>query len=237
MGAPLQRPISDRRLRARSRAEDLYHAGQWDESLRLTERYVDCATRIFAAYAVASRGWIVLARDGPAAAADVAESLVQYGRASGISEWLLRGLALQAAAHELGGNATAHAAAVEQLVERLPGSIVQADILPHLAATAASDEERELIRDALREHAGRSRWQPAIMATLDGRHADAARCYREIGSLPLEAAAHLLAAEAAASRRQPGEAATHARQALEFYERVQARFPIELAAALLRQSA
>jgi hypothetical protein len=98
-------------------------------------------------------------------------------------------------------------------------------------------DQRELLRSALDVIPNGSAWSPAIIATIDVRHADAAKLYRRIGSKPLEAAAHLLAAEGLSQEGRSAQAAHHARQAHSFYEGVGAGQRLRQAALYFQATA
>jgi hypothetical protein len=78
----------------------------------------------------------------------------------------------------------------------------------------------------------RNRWKPALLAIGAARHAEAATMFEEMGSRPLAARAHTLAAETAVREGAAGDAERHISAALEFYESVGAIRYAEQAASL-----
>ena len=105
-----------------------------------------------------------------------------------------------------------------------------------LAELAGIPEQDEAFRGAAMLIPDASRWKPALVAVADHRAADAAEIYHDIGSRPLEAAAHVLAAVTATAQHRHAESAHHAKQALDFYQTVGAVTYAERMRMLVRPS-
>ena len=81
------------------------------------------------------------------------------------------------------------------------------------------------------------RWRDALLAVADERYADAATLYEEIGSQPLAADAHLLAARQAADEGRTADAHQHAEAVLAL-RRADGRFALRARAeAFVKASA
>ena len=115
--------------------------------------------------------------------------------------------------------------------------ISQSIALCEIAPTLASAQRHEQIRDAALQLPAVSRWRDALLAVADERYADAAVRYEKIGSQPLAADAHLLAARQAADEGRTADAHRHAEEVLAFAERTGASLYRQRAAAFVRASA
>jgi hypothetical protein len=209
-----------------------YHLGDWQAARSLSTDHIDDDSRMTVAWAAWTRGRIALAEGEPSVALRDGEMIVAYCTDSGDDEELLFGLALLALAHHA-RREPQEAAARERFfthwhdVGSAPG-----------AAPAAAELGRIHGHETGLRHLANSLpvvspWHQALSAMAEGRPADAADIYREMGSRPLEAGARLVAAEDCAHRDQPAEAAHQAQQALSFYERVGATRYAEQARSLL----
>jgi class 3 adenylate cyclase len=219
---------------------DRYHAGSWDETLRVAAPYLGSSARVDEAAARLLLARVLAPRAGGGTSRADVMTTIEYGRESGNDELLLEALAMQATVCSLDGDPEGGRRALQEFLDvaqPLDGFPGSPSMLAEAALVADVNAQREQIAALLTRIPASSRWTRAIAATLDGRHAEAADRYREIGSRPLEAAAHLLAAEDAAADRRFAEAAAQARAALAFYEHVDARFLIGRAERLLQQTA
>ena len=218
-----------------SRGEILMLKGEWDEALVLAAPYLETSDRMLDAEARGYRGWIVLGRGDPVTALDDASVLIRYGRKSRHSGYTAYGLALRAATlretHSREASAAFSAFRREGLtVQPFPPNIAE------LAARVRGDAERRELQDIVDRMPERSPWKPAIAATLEGSHQEAAAVYREIGARPLEAHAHLLAAQNAFAEGRRTDAAHHAGRALGFYRAAGASFYADQATKLLERT-
>jgi len=198
------------------RAAMLTQTGEWDEALRLLTPQLGSGDLMVDAEARGSRGWIAIARGDPATALTDAHALLDYGATSRNRSFTIAGLALYAATLRVTGSSDASAAFTAFRDEGLTMPPVPADIA-ELAALAQTAPERGAVQDVVDRIPPESPWRPAITATIDGRHHQAAGRYREIGARPLEAHAHLLAAQTATIEQRHAEATQHAQRALDFY--------------------
>jgi tetratricopeptide (TPR) repeat protein len=177
-------------------ADVAYEAGDWEQALGVVSSLVESPSRSRAAAARSYRGRIALARGDVLQARADAEELVATARHVGSDELLLPGLALSAAARHAAGETAAARAACDEAIARwhaIGGFGLHARVLAALAPIL--DDPGELAGVAALLPAA-TRWRSALMATAEGRHADAARLYDDIGTRPLETMAHLLAARA-----------------------------------------
>ncbi len=158
--------------------------------------------------------------------------VLEYAERSGNHEFLHYGLALLA----LVRHADRQAPEVESACRRffdlwheiggmLNSANVIAELAPIASQRAALGEAAALLPDG--------RWRVALTAIAEDRFADAAAMYAQMGSKPLEAMAHLLAAQHADGPARD----EHAHLAQEFYESVGATGYAAQAAALRRATA
>jgi hypothetical protein len=217
---------------AGGRADALFHAGDWDAALALARPVTLDTSDMIASNARWLTGRIELARGNTARAVDDAHPLLEYAERSGNHEFLHYGLALLALVHHADRNDAEVASVCRRFFElwhEIGGMLNSANVVAELAPIASQ-------RAALGEAAAllpEGRWRTALTAVAEDRFADAAAMYGQMGSRPLEAMAHLLAAEHAdgPAREQ------HARLAHEFYESVGATHYAAQAAALRRGAA
>jgi len=215
-------------------AATMYHQGRWDAALEITTELAGSTrSRFVAAYARGVRGMMMLARGDLAVAAGDAEAVLDYSLEAMNEEGLLVANVLLArirveqqrfdAADEICAETLSRwhsGRAVRTMVSTL------AELTPIASQRVALGRAAELLPDA-------SRWKHALQAVARGRDADAAQLYAGIGSRPLEAAAHLLAAR----RAEGGNRSVHAQQALDIYRELGATLYVDRAAEFLRASA
>jgi predicted ATPase len=220
-------------------AEGAYQAGDWDHAFRVTSGYVDDNDRLNAAWARYTRGLIALTRGDTELACADSEEICAYATSSDNAEARSMGLALTALAlSHAGHNDRAHAAYEDFLTNWPMGAVAtRAPVLAEVAASIGRHRADPRIAHAASLIAPESRWRAAITATAERRHADSVELYHQIGSRPLQAHAHLLAAQTAATEKRHADAAHHAQQALDFYQEVGATLNSEQAITLLRASA
>ena len=199
-------------------ASQAYHAGDWAAALAGVEgRHVE--NRYTNALVSAVRGRISLARgDVPGALADAVATLA-FADDIANDEPLFTGLALQAPALLAAGRDGDARAACARFVDRwreiggITGrSIDLCELAPVLIVCGRGAD----VRATATILPAACRWRGPLLALAEGREADAADAYAEIGSRPLEATSRLLAAAAARARGDGGEAARHSAAVVEF---------------------
>jgi hypothetical protein len=132
-------------------------------------------------------------------------------------------------AQAVGHHTEAHATCLEVLAAIEPYKYVAASVLAELIPIATAHDRIGAIAADLPEE---NRWKPALVSVGAGRHAEAAGMFEEMGSQPLAARAHMLAAEAAIQDGAASEADRHAVAAFVFYDRVGATRSAEQASSL-----
>ncbi len=219
------------------RAEAAYHSGDWPAALAWSTSLAGGANRWVATYAQWTRGRVVLAQGDLAVAQNDAQLMLEYAAANDYDEDLFPALALTALTGQALGDAEAARAACTRFLARwgeIGGLTSMAPTLVELAAVPCHEEE---LGDAAALLPETSRWKQALVAIAERRHDDAAERYREMGSRPLEAGAHLLGARHAAGQGGHADAARHAEAAMAFYRSVGATHYAGQAEALLRTTA
>ena len=109
--------------------------------------------------------------------------------------------------------------------------------LCEIAPTLATASRHQEIGDAALPLPEASRWRDALLHVAEQRYAAAAGLYDEIGSQPLAADAHLLAAQQAADQGRTADANQHAEAVLAFAEQTGAMLYRQRAEVFLRASA
>ena len=149
------------------------------------------------------RGRISLSRGRIREAFDDAASLQELAAAVSNDEFLYFGLALRARCHAAEGEDTEALATCERFLTRwqdTDGIANRSIELCEIAPTLAIYGRHERIRDGGLLLPEASRWRGAILLVADGSYAEAAAAYERIGSIPLAADAHLLAARQASEQ-------------------------------------
>lgn len=214
-----------------------YHEGDWQAALVSSAPHTQDDSRLTASLAAWPSGCIAVARGDTGLALRHGQMMIDFGVSTADDESLLRGLTLIATAgYARGEHKKANAARERFLahwdeVGTVPGA---ASAAAELASIPAPDDAIRHLGDSL---PGASRWGQVLTAIGDHRYVDAAYLYLEIGSQPLEAAAHLLAAHDLLQLGHSVEATHHARLALTFYEHVGATLHVNAATRLLRPRA
>ncbi len=219
------------------RAEAAYHSGDWSAALAWSTPLAGGANRWVATYAQSTRGRIALAQGDLAVAEEDVESMLEYAAVNDYDEELFPALALAAHTAQALGNIEAARAARRRFHARWEQIRGLTTTAPQLAEFAAIPGDEEALAEAAALLPDASRWKHAVIAIAAGRHQDAADRYREIGSHPLEAGAHLLGAHHAAGHGRHADAARHAERALAFYRSVGATLYAGQAEALVRTTA
>jgi class 3 adenylate cyclase/tetratricopeptide (TPR) repeat protein len=133
-------------------------------------------------------------------------------------------------AHAEGRHSEAQAASLEALRGVEAFKHIVAPLAAELIPIAGAHDRIEAIAADLPDE---NRWKAVLLAVGAGRHAEAAAMFEEMGSHPLAARAHMLAAEAAVRDGAARDGERHASAALEFFQRVGATRYAEQAASLL----
>jgi class 3 adenylate cyclase/tetratricopeptide (TPR) repeat protein len=214
-----------------------YHAGDWDAAGKLSASLVGDPAAQIAAYARWSRGRMALAQGDAAVALEDAAVITDYATRSGYHEMLFNGLALSAVAHHATEDATAANQACQRFLGRWQAIGGMFAATHALAELAAISEQHDALGRASALLPDASRWKPALIAIAQHRYEDAARVYQEIGSQPLAAQGHLLAARRAAQDGRHAAAKREAEQALAFYQQVGATLYANEAGGLMRAGA
>jgi hypothetical protein len=201
-------------------ADSAYHAGDWRTALDRVSPIADGADTFGVVCACSLRGRIVLARGDLDVARSDAARTVAYGTRNRNPQTLLDGLSLAAEAHYASGDTAAAAAACLRFFRtwhEVGGDFESVVFLPALAAIP---NQNEALGSAVALVSDGYRWKPALVAITEHRAAHAAEIFHDIGSRPLEAAAHVLATRAAIAEHRLADATHHAGQALAFYDQV-----------------
>ncbi len=197
-----------------------YHSGEWETAERLLAG-VDTANAIIDSIVRTIRGPIKLARgDAPAALSDAA-AVLSYATDANDVEFRFMGLALEARAHEASGDTKQSWAACDQFLTTWGESGVssRAVELCDIAPILATFERHADIHDAALRLPLACRWRDALLLIADSRYGPAADVYEQIGSQPIAAEAHLLAAKKAAKSPQRGDAQHHIEVVLSFADK------------------
>ena len=130
--------------------------------------------------------------------------------------------------------------ACERFLDRwrhVDGFAIRAIELCEIASVLATAGHHQEIRDAALLLPRASRWRDPLLAVADKRYADAATLYEQVGSQPLAADAHLLAASQATDEGRTADAHRHAEAVLAFAERTGASLYERRAEAFVKASA
>ncbi len=216
-------------------AYQAYHAGDWDTAEGLIGDVLHPDNDFSVAQIQTVRGRISLARGGIREAFADAASLQELAAAVSNDEFLYYGLALRARCHAAEGEDTEALATCERFLTRwqdTDGIANRAIELCEITTTLAIHSRHERIREAGLLLPNASRWRGAILQVADQSYADAAAAYERIGSQPLAADVHLLAAARARDEGRTADADHHRRAVLAFAQRTGAsryeRFAAEL---------
>lgn len=214
-------------------AAAMYHAGDWDAAIALTDELANTTwSRFAAAYARGVRAMMTLARGDFEGSLEDAQAVLDYSGESANEEGLLVGHVLLARIrHAQGRLAEGDDESQEILAHWQDGHAIAtmastlAELTPIASQRTALGRAAELLPEG-------SRWKDALRAVGAGRDAEAADRFAAIGSRPLEAAACLLAARAGGAG-----ADDHAQRARAIYDELGATLYAAQATALVRASA
>jgi class 3 adenylate cyclase/tetratricopeptide (TPR) repeat protein len=221
------------------KAEGAYHAGDWDSALELAEAGVDDRDRLNVAWARFTRGLIALARGDVERALADAEEMSAYAASSHNAEARTMGHGLHAVAMLQAGAGESAEAAIAEFLTTWPsgGPSGRAPVLAEVAVSPARRSADADVAAGAEILPDESRFRAPIRGVCDGHDGASAVLFGEIGSRPLEAHAHLRAAQAAHAAGRHTDANDHARRALAFYGSVGAVLYGDQATALIQLSA
>jgi class 3 adenylate cyclase/tetratricopeptide (TPR) repeat protein len=207
-----------------------YSNGEWDEALELTDREIaelEAGTRHYLEpdWRIA-RARIRFARGDAAGAEEDTGTAIERARAAGDAQLLIPSLALHARLLSATGRPETESVALElvEVCRRTPPDLAS-DWFPEAAvALVALDRAGDV--EALAETASTpTPWLDAGLAIGDRNPAAAARLFAEMGALPYEAEAWLLAAQEGAD--------VHLDEPVAFFRKVGATHYLREAEALL----
>jgi class 3 adenylate cyclase len=224
---------------AGEQAVQAYHAARWDTARHLLAQ-IDTTSGYNDVQARQTTGRIALASGEFGSALADAEAMAAFAASTGNNDAYFYGGSLAIACHSAQHRDPDALRASEQFLSRWQesaGMTSRATELCEIAPTLATANRHQEIRTTALLLPEASRWRDALMLIADERYADAATLYEEIGSQPLAADAHLLAARKAADQGRTAEAHRHGEAVLEFARQTGAALYQQRAEALVRASA
>jgi hypothetical protein len=208
------------------RANQAYHAADWDTADRLlTQAAASDAYTKQNLEIEALRRRIDLGRGDTSSASQAAESILRYAEGAANDQFIYLGLALQAGCAHARGDHHASIDACDRLLAYLDehGAAGSAVItLCEIAPILAQANRHQDIRHAAQQLPEICRWRDALLLTADRDYARAAEAYTEIGSHPLAADTHLLAAHHALQEGLEAQAVHHAQAVTAFAKKTDA---------------
>jgi tetratricopeptide (TPR) repeat protein len=205
-----------------------YWTGAWDEALELADPFIAEADaglpNFMDGYCRTMRGRIRLARGDGAGALGDAGGALEFARTAEDLQMLYPAIAFGARAEVAVGSRRAGAALADELLALWTGNI---DAYPasswtvDLACALESLGRGEELVDVAKGVPAKTRWLEAVIALVVGDPATAAERFRQIGSQPDEALAHLRAARGLLAAGDP-RGRTELDAALAFFRRVRA---------------
>jgi class 3 adenylate cyclase/tetratricopeptide (TPR) repeat protein len=223
---------------------EAYWTGAWDTAIDVADAFIaesEAGTPNFMdGYCRAMRARIRLARGDSAGALHDAGGALAFARAAGDLQMLYPALAVSARVEVVAGSldrgSTLADEALATWAEHLAVYPASAWAVDLACALHPLDRGAELVEIA-RRTSGPTRWLDAVVAFLRGDFAGAAERLARIGSLPDEALAQLLAAQALLTGGREREARDALRRPLTFYRRVGATTYLRLAESLAGSAA
>jgi hypothetical protein len=225
---------------ALGQAYQAYHAAAWDTTHDLLSQIAATSNQLTRNEARLVRGRITLARDHAQGARADATAIISYATSSANDELYYSGVALEGRCRHADRLDTDALAASERYLTRwhdtggMANRAVELGEITHILAT---HKRRKEIRDAALLLPEASRWRDAILLIADEKYAEAAVLYKQIGSHPLSADAHLLAAQKATAEGRATDAAHHAEAVLSFAQQTGAILYQRQAEEFLKASA
>ena len=178
---------------------------------QLLAQVTSTSNRFLDTFAGVVRGRLALAQDRAELALTDATAQTLHATDTGADEDFYYGEALEARCHHAQGSDTEAHAITERFLTRWHNSGgFFARALSNCANSSPSSYGATRTTDIRRAALllpEACRWRDALLLTADQRYADAAQLYDEIGSHPLAADAHLLAARQASEQGRVAEAA------------------------------
>ena len=198
-----------------------YHAADWDTADQLLTNAATADPNLRTEQlGNRTRGRILLARGDATAALDSATAVIRYGEGSANDQFLFDGVALAAGCHHAMQDDQASLVAANRFLSHWnDGHATMGDetiALCALVPILARADRHDDIRHAASLLPDICRWRDALLHTADQHYAEAADVYTQIGSHPLAADAHLLAAQKASTEGRTSDAARHAAFVLAF---------------------
>ena len=198
-----------------------YHAADWDTADQLLTNAATADPNLRnEQLGNKTRGRILLARGDATAALDSATAVIRYGEGSANDQFLFDGVALAAGCHHAMQDDQASLVAANRFLSHWnDGHATMGDetiALCALVPILARADRHDDIRHAASLLPDICRWRDALLHTADQHYAEAADVYTQIGSHPLAADAHLLAAQKATTEGRTSDAARHAEAVLTF---------------------
>jgi class 3 adenylate cyclase len=220
-------------------AYQAYHRADLDAAWRVLDGVVAGDNRFTADFVGTVRGRLQLVAGDWSAALSLGLAGIRYATEAEDLDSLYYALALVARSHSAAGRDGDARAACERFITTwATGGLGSRGIeLCEVAHVLAAARRHEEIREASARLPEAARWRDALVLLADERYAEAAALYEEIGSRPLTADAHLLAAEQLSSQGRSADAQRHARAVLEFAEHSGAMLYARNAEQFLRASA
>jgi class 3 adenylate cyclase len=197
---------------ATEQAVQAYHAGRMDTAEALIAGIIPTNT-LDEAYMCTPRGRIHLARSDVDRALADAALMTAYGTGASNDQLLCEGIALEARCLHAQQRAGDARDACDHYVAHWHESGGMTGLSPTLGEVACilvAQDRHEDIREAASLLPDICHWRRAILLTADRRYAEAADLYDHLGSRPLTADAHLLAAQRAAAEGRTSDATRHA---------------------------
>ena len=201
-----------------------YQAGDWRTARQISTRHLNASNRWGAAFCIWTHALIAIAEGDDGAARD--------------DNAALRRIHAPSAATCAVALAKARRAALTNRVRVPPWPQQHRYRNWDICAMAELIEippERQAIGAYAETLPDATMWKRALMAAAETDYAAAARIFDEIGSAPLAARAHALAAAHLAKRNEPDGAAGHLQHALTFFTAVGATRHAELAVKRVRE--
>jgi class 3 adenylate cyclase/tetratricopeptide (TPR) repeat protein len=219
------------------RMYECYWRGLWDEAQRLADEIVsqvDAGSPSSSEHdARLVRARIRLGRgQEPMALGDSTRAL-ELGRHAGYPEMLVPSLALQARVLEAAGRRAEASQLADELLGIWPDRCPTSYWVSDLAFTLRQVDRPDALAAAARSAPAASRWLDAGLALAAGDAAGAAEKYVEIGCLPDQATARMVAARAALAAGGRAAAEAQLRQALVTFRQLAATRYLEEAEALM----
>jgi class 3 adenylate cyclase/tetratricopeptide (TPR) repeat protein len=230
-------------LRA-ERAQDLYHAGEWGEALKMADEFI-AEVEVGSAHYVESicrivRAWIRLSRGQVEAALADADRALAVARDAKDPQALHPTLGEYARVLLMAGRAAdAQTAADEllQIADEEKDQLVRSQwIVPVAFVLAESGRPHEVLAEADKTPLA-TRWEDAARAVAEGDLPKAADVLAQIGSLSEEAYARFIGAERLIAEGRERDAQDQLSRALTFYRSVGATAYVRRGEALLASTA